>query len=237
MHGIKNTDSEQQGQHGLEGFVPTRRTFRPHRNRRYGLPASDFPPSRLVKFSPKHQYSRLLNFPYPGANFQPRMNTIVIEVHGISRLNDPSKPDSAAAFGVFFGPTCARNASFMLSTHLKQTANRALLEAVRYTLNNVIQMRHTNFIPGWKELIIMTNSDYAKKSLSNWVWQWEKNGWRRTGGKELIENIEIMQDLHNLMSYMEHSLDMSVRFWKVDREELDGANGLARKALGSANRV
>lgn len=159
------------------------------------------------------------------------MNTIVVQVQGISDLNDTSKPESAAAFGVFYGPECARNCSFTLPTGFRQTANRAVLEAIRCTINLVIQMRSTEFIPGWKELIIMTDSDYAKKSLSVWVWQWERSGWNRAGKKGIIENVEIMQDLHNLITYMENSLDMSVRFWKVGREDIAGADKLAHKAI------
>lgn len=77
----------------------------------------------------------------------------------------------------------------------------------------------------------MTNSEYAKNSLSIWVWQWEKSGWNRAANKGTIENIEVMQNLQKLITYMERCLDMSVRFWKVDRQDIAGADGLAQKAL------
>lgn len=83
----------------------------------------------------------------------------------------------------------------------------------------------------------MTDSDYAKKSLSVWVWGWEKSGWSRANNKGTVENVEVMQDVHNLITRMEASLDMSVRFWKVGREDIAGADGLAQKAMNGLGAV
>lgn len=162
------------------------------------------------------------------------MNTIVVRVQGISRFNDTSNPNSAAAVGVYFGPQCPRNICYPLPSQFKQTANRALLESIRCALEYVMMMRHTELWPGWKEVIIMTDSDYAKVSLSRWVWAWEKNGWKRSGKKQVIENLEAMQNLHNLITYIEETLDMSIRFWKVSREDIAGADGLAQMALATS---
>lgn len=159
------------------------------------------------------------------------MNTIVIQVQGISRFNDTSNPNSAAAVGVYYGPQCPRNTFYPLPNQVKQTANRAVLESIRCALNNVTKMRSTDFIPGWKEVIVMTNSEYAKMSLSTWVWAWEKNGWNRAGGTGVMENLDVMQGLHNLICYIEDTLDMSVKFWKVDREDIAGADELAKMAM------
>lgn len=79
----------------------------------------------------------------------------------------------------------------------------------------------------------MTDSDYAKMGLSKWVWVWEKNGWKQAGGNRPIENLEVMQQLHELIRSMENSLNISVRFWKVDRKDITGADELARRALAS----
>lgn len=97
-----------------------------------------------------------------------------------------------------------------------------------------MMMRHTELWPGWKEVIIMTDSDYAKVSLSRWVWAWEKKNWTRSNKKKIIENLETMQNLHNLITYIEDALDMSVRFWKVSREDIAGADALAQMGLASS---
>ena len=159
------------------------------------------------------------------------MNSIVIQVQGIARFNNTANPNSIASVGVFFGPQCARNSFYPLPIEFKQTANLAVLESIRCALEHVMMMRNTELWPGWKEVIIMTDSDYAKMSLSKWVWVWERNGWAKSGKKAAIENLEAMQNLHNVLTYIESTLDMSVRFWKVGREEIAGADALARMAL------
>lgn len=165
------------------------------------------------------------------------MNTIVIQVQGVARFNDTSNPDSAAAVGVFFGPQCARNSFYPLPIQFKQTANLAVLESIRCALEQVMMMRHTEFWPSWKEVIIMTDSEYAKMSLSRWVWIWERKNWTRSGKQQAIDNLEAMQNLHNHITYIEDALYMSVRFWKVSRDEIAGADELAQMAMASSARI
>jgi len=159
------------------------------------------------------------------------MNTIVIQVHGIATPNAASNPDSVATAGVYFGPESSHNVNFVLPSRMEQTNNKAVLEAMRTALNQVMAMRHTLLDPRWKEIVIMTNSEYAKKSLSEWVWTWETNGWhhmRQQGGP--IAHLNTMQDLHNIICHIETTLNMAIRFWKVSREDIAGADGLARLA-------
>ena len=208
---------------------PVRRSFSP-KGRRYGKPT--FSMDKLVKYSPKYGYSRLFYFPRPGLNWQPRMNTIVIQVHGIASPNATSDPDSVATAGVYFGQGSPRNMDFVLPKHMEQTNNKAVLEAIRSALNAVVSMRHTVLDPRRKEVIILTNSDYAKKSLSEWVWSWERNGWNHMqNSNDPIAHLDTMQEIHNVILHMETTLNMAVRFWKVSREDIAGADGLAQSAM------
>ncbi|KAK5942592.1 hypothetical protein PMZ80_005157 [Knufia obscura] len=187
---------------------PVRRTFIPQRSRRYGNPT--FPIKKLVKYSPKYGYSRLFNFPFSGSNWRPRMNTIVIQIQGLANPNSSTDPNSAAAAGVYF----------------------ALLEATLIALKETIAMRQTILDPRWKEIIIMTNSDYVKQSLTRWIWTWERNGWNHMKQQNNpIAHIRTMEELQNIMTYIETTCNMTVRFWKVSREDIAGADGQAQVAM------
>lgn len=142
------------------------------------------------------------------------------------------KADSVAAAGVFFGANCPHNINFVLPNYMDQTNNKAVLEAIRTALNEVMTLRHTVLDPRWKEVIIMTNSEYAKKSLNQWAWSWEQNGWNHMRQQNKpIAHLDTMQDLHNIITHIETTLNMVIRLWKVDREDIAGADGLAHLAL------
>ena len=120
--------------------------------RRYGF--KTFDPDKLVRYSPRHELSRLMNFPFHGSHFRPRMKTIVISVDGGSRGNSGNDPASRAAYGVFFGPGCRYNRCSTLQYGVPQLSNRAELEAIRQALR-VIQSRHrSGEFDGWREIII-----------------------------------------------------------------------------------
>jgi len=109
--------------------VRPRRNFDPTVSWRYGRPT--FEPDRLVKYSPKWQYSRLFNYQPGLLGWRPRMRSIVIAIatDGGSRGNNRSDPTSRAAYGVYFGKNCHRNTSGRVPRGLPQTSSRAELEA------------------------------------------------------------------------------------------------------------
>lgn len=198
-----------------------RRTFDPRFSRRYGYPTLE--PRQLVRYSPKYGYSRLFNFPYRGSGWRPRMNTIVLQIHGIA--------DSAqAAGGVYFGRE-DRDSRFTLGVLHRQTHQTAILVALYQALQRLIAMRHVTLDDRWREAIIMTNNTYVIQSFNKWVWQWEVNGWQhiRRGGQ--IQHMEIIREIQNLLTHLENDLNMAVRFWKVDKKDIPGARKCANVAL------
>ncbi|OAP58751.1 hypothetical protein AYL99_07841 [Fonsecaea erecta] len=206
-----------------------RRNFNPKKTRRYGR--QTFDPDYLVKYSPKWQYSRLFNFPYPGAHWQPRMRTIVIAVDGGSRGNNRNDPKSRAAYGVFFGPNCPRNTHGLVSQSAPQTSSRAELEAVRKALELVQGMKQAGEIEDWREVIIKLDSDYVAKSLSEYVWIWEKNGFKTKNGAP-VEHGDLIREMHDTITQLEQN--GAVRFWRVGREWNREADALVNQALDDA---
>ena len=158
------------------------------------------------------------------------MNTVVIKIQGIAIPNDSSDSDGRAGAGIFFGKAAKNNSYALVRSNMSQTQNRALMEAVKIALSEIIRIRQTFLDPRWKEIMIMTNSEYIVKTFSEWVWLWERDGWRRTNGSAL-KNLDIVQNCHKLLCEIENDRNMAVRFWKVDRMDITEAAGLARQAL------
>ncbi|RVX75455.1 hypothetical protein B0A52_00808 [Exophiala mesophila] len=207
-----------------------RRNFNPRKTRRYGR--QTFEPEHLVKYSPKWQYSRLYNFPFPGAHWQPRMRTIVIAVDGGSRGNNRADPNSRAGWGVYFGPNCYRNSCGLLDRNAPQTSSRAELEAVRQALMIVSKMQKSGELDGWREIIIKLDSDYVSRALSEWIWSWEQNGFMTRKGKP-VEHGTVIRGMNESIKKLEK--EMAVRFWRVGREYNREADSLVNQALDDAS--
>jgi ribonuclease HI len=197
---------------------------------RFGRPT--FTPDKLIKYSSKWQYARLMNFPYRGSHWRPRMKSIIVSVDGGSRGNDSIKRSSRAAFGVSFGPGCIWNVSHVLKPNEPQTSSRAELEAVRQALQVVLTRRAQGEFDGWREVIIKTDSDYVAKSLTQYIWEWQVNGYRKADGKP-VKHAELIQEIHATISAMEQH--MSIRFWRVDRQWNMEADALVNRALDGAS--
>lgn len=156
------------------------------------------------------------------------MRTVVISVDGGSRGNDRKNPKSRAAYGVFLGPNCHRNAWGLLDRQVPQTSSRAELEAVRKALEIVQDMINAEEIDGWREIIIKLDSEYVAKSLSEWVWKWEQNDYTTSKGTP-VEHADLIRGIHGLIKTMEK--EMAVRFWRVGREWNEDADALVNMAL------
>ncbi|KIW74855.1 hypothetical protein Z517_11625 [Fonsecaea pedrosoi CBS 271.37] len=203
-----------------------RRNFNPRKTKRYGR--QTFDPGFLVKYSPKWKYARLYNFPYPGAHWQPRMRTMVIAVDGGSRGNNRNDPKSRAAYGVYFGPDCPRNTQALLPPSAPQTSSRAELEAVRKALEIVQEMKRAGELDGWREIIIKLDSDYVAKSLGEYIWTWERNGFMTRKGTP-VEHGDLIRELHGTITQLER--EGAVRFWRIGREWNREADALVNQAL------
>lgn len=78
----------------------------------------------------------------------------------------------------------------------------------------------------------MTDSYYLAKGISAKVWRWNENGYRDAEGKR-IENRWEWQELHDNIQYLE-DIDVVVRFWLVNRKDIECAEALAEEVLEQA---
>lgn len=159
------------------------------------------------------------------------MRTIVISCDGGSRGNNRNDAKSRAAYGVFFGPDCSRNLAGRLPHDVPQTNSRAELESVYQALKSVQTMKQEGEIDGWREVIIKLDSDYVCKSLADYIWTWEKNGYMTRKGTP-VEHGDLIREMHAMINQMEQ--EGAVRFWRVNREWNKEADALVNQALDDA---
>ena len=173
-----------------------------------------------------------MNFPFKGSHFRPRMKSVVIAVDGGARGNRRDDPNSRGAWGVYWGKGCVFNACGTLAKNELQTNSRAELQAVNHALIGVQARRANGDLPGWREIVIMLDSDYVKKVFDEYIWKWEENGWRKPDGKNPM-HLPLILDIHRKICDIEKN--GAVRFWWVGREWNGDADALVNHALDSGS--
>ena len=78
---------------------------------------------------------------------------------------------------------------------LKTTNNRMELKAVIEGLKNINPKTNVT---------IITDSQYVKNGINQWIFNWKKNGWK-TAAKKPVKNIDLWKELDDLVE--NHSVD------------------------------
>jgi ribonuclease HI len=156
------------------------------------------------------------------------MRSVVIAVDGAARGNNRADSSSRAAWGVYWGLNCLSNRCGLVPSDEPQRSNRAELEAVHQAILSVQVRRDEGELDGWREIIIKLDSDYVKKTFDEYIWNYEKNGWRKSDGGA-IKHLALIQDIRAMICEMERY--GAVRFWRVDRKWNEDADELANMAL------
>jgi ribonuclease HI len=107
---------------------------------------------------------------------------IVVYTDGSSLGNGQS--GAVAGVGVYFGANDKRNVSEPLRGS-KQTNQRAELTAVARALDHV---------PIDRDVLIVTDSYYAIRCITEWSPKWLKNGWKNSAGKD-VENRDLVEPI------------------------------------------
>lgn len=97
-----------------------------------------------------------------------------------------------AGYGVYFPNQEIKN----ISKHLKDanpTNNRAELQAIYKAITSVKKL-YT-----FDQLIIYTDSEYCKKSLTIWIKKWKKNNWLNSKNKP-VENQDKIIKIDSLLT-------------------------------------
>jgi ribonuclease HI len=120
------------------------------------------------------------------------MKEIHIFTDGATPNNQNKSGNRRGGVGVFFGDDDTRNISFGMIENEKQkvTNNVCELTACIRALEKIMS---TEKIIG-KQIVIYTDSMYIVNTIANWASGWEKNGWKKDGGK--ISNLDLVKKLY-----------------------------------------
>ena len=120
------------------------------------------------------------------------MKEIHIFTDGATPNNQNKSGNRRGGVGVFFGDDDPRNISFgMIETEKQKVTNNVCeLTACIRALERIMS---TEKIIG-KQIVIYTDSMYIVNTIANWASGWEKNGWKKDGGK--ISNLDLVKKLY-----------------------------------------
>jgi len=102
-----------------------------------------------------------------------------------------SKRGIYAGYGVYFPNGEISNIS---KPFLKKpiTNQRAELYAIKIALEYITELLDFSFIN------IYTDSEYSIKSLTQWIFKWEKNGWK-TAAKKPVKNLDLIKPIYQII--------------------------------------
>lgn len=100
--------------------------------------------------------------------------------------------NATGGFGVYF----PENPEFNISKKLegKVTNNIAELSAVYYGIKKIISGTIIK-----KQIVIVSDSEYLINSVSKWAKGWEKNNWKKSDGKPVL-NLELVKKIYYLVN-------------------------------------
>jgi ribonuclease HI len=166
-------------------------------------------------------------------------NSVVVSIASDSRYN---RTESAtASWSVYWGPGSRHNDADQLSKHFwepaRQTTDAAAVEAAKQVLMKMLMMLDDeeddkNTMRGGLEvckLLILTDSMYLVKGISEHIWKWNKNGYK-TAKKRPVVNGDAFSELDGYIADLEDR-GIPVWFWLVKKEWNQEADALAKHAL------
>lgn len=151
---------------------------------------------------------------------------VVVYTDGACSSN--GKKGAKGGVGVYFGENDPRNYSGPLEGE-EQTNNRAEIMAAIIALQRV----HIE-----DDVEIVTDSNYLKKAVTEWMDSWEKKGWKRSN-KKPVKNLDLFMLLN---SYIQKKRENNAKVkWTWTKGHSDNignqkADKLARLGIEKGNR-
>ncbi|TAQ89994.1 hypothetical protein B7494_g1676 [Chlorociboria aeruginascens] len=157
--------------------------------------------------------------------------SIVIHIDGACRGN--GTPYARAAYGYVYGIHSGEGTAGLLPPNIPQTNQRAELYAAEKVLHDIIENRVSEKEDGefrrWCKILILTDSDYLVKGISDYIWKWKRNGFL-TAKRQPVVNSDAFKKLDQLMEYIERK-GIPVWFWHIPRGFNQEADRAANWAL------
>ena len=178
----------------------------------------DSPPSEIVR---ENRFGTFINLINPNGNVV--SNLIVVFVDGACRNNGTSY--AKGGLGVYFGNNSKYNWAGFVRGHV-QTSQRAELAAAIQAIEQCEEVNRQ--YPSITRFVIASDSQYLVTGITNWIYKWINNDWMNSAGYPLA-NADLWEELHSTLcdSYFD------IEFWKVDRDENQKADEMAKGVLGN----
>jgi len=150
------------------------------------------------------------------------------------------RPGARGAYGIYFGggTTIGEGKSLYtccgtLCSCAPHTSQRAEVEAVVRALRIIAPSDESDdrseVFSSLKRVVIILDSDYVYKAITDYIYKWEQNGFVNSRGKE-ISNAPEFRFLQEYATRLECEYQVEVQFWRVDREFNRDADCLAKTA-------
>lgn len=144
-----------------------------------------------------------------------------------SSLNNGTK-NSKAGIGVWFDFNDSRNISAKLSGNI-QTNNRAELTAILLALKTLKNEKREK-----DKIVIVSDSQYSIKAVTEWIVNWKKNNWKTSKNKP-VKNSDLIKDIDNLKNYF---TNLSFQYVKAhtnmkDKHSIGNSNADMLARLGA----
>lgn len=129
-----------------------------------------------------------------------------IYVDGASRGNSGSSLNPSG-YGVYYGPNDPRNRAVAMSdvdnvAVNRPTNQRAELAAIKHALRDIKSSQNS----GKKDsFTIVSDSQYAIKSVTEWNKNWQKNGWKNSQNQP-VANRDLIEDCTKLLDDVKGSV-------------------------------
>ncbi|KAE8449760.1 hypothetical protein EG329_007535 [Mollisiaceae sp. DMI_Dod_QoI] len=173
--------------------------------------------------------------------------TAVIAIDGVTR-EDEDDDEVRTSYGIYFGKNSNLNDSSIVPKECSQTKELALLlgtsEALKSISENIFfaasphsasasdSATSTPEIQAKSRIVkvvIITDSPYLVKCMTDWVWVWQSKGYLNSKGEWVSNHVEIA-GLANACLEIER-FGGEVRFWLVEKGGVGDARRLANQVL------
>ena len=160
---------------------------------------------------------------------------IMIAVDGACKGN--GRGDAYATIGVYFSKSSRWNLTEVLTDPLP-TNQKAELTACLRALQMVLRLRHTiveGTESGLRTVVIKTDSEYVVKGMTEWIFKWNKNGFKTSKGSAVV-NASLFKSIEKLVLELNDN-GVYVSFLHVPRSRNKDADALANSRLSESRNM
>ncbi|KAG9243355.1 hypothetical protein BJ878DRAFT_443528 [Calycina marina] len=142
------------------------------------------------------------------------INAIVVSIHGACKRN--GQPGSKASYALFFGEHSKFNTAGYLPKTFSHKSQNAHLYACQRAIEHIEDVVLEGFNGELKTVIIKTHNQYLVKCFSQYVFEWEQNGYLNANGKPVINRTGV-EKVQRLLKESVVEGRAKFQFWLVTK--------------------